>query len=157
MTNSYESKTAIPYDFYNGSAVAVGTDIYLFGMANYKTKCYKYDTLTDTYTPMTDIPYDFCNGSAVNINDNKIYLLGGSDSKNKVSVFITNNKEYDENSVVVSQGLTTYSTKLVPNDNNMLYYFYNVWYYTKETGLDSNLSTYYGDGEKWVLIHGGEE
>ena len=71
----------IPYDFSGGSAVAIGTDIYLLGSnnSNYKKYAYKYNTLTNTYTKLTNIPYDFSGGSAVVI-DTEIYLLGGGSS-----------------------------------------------------------------------------
>lgn len=75
----------IPYDFYLGSAVAIGTNIYLFGgyPSDSRKLAYKYDTLTDTYTKLTDIPYSFYNGSVVAIGTD-IYLLGGQGSvKNK--------------------------------------------------------------------------
>ena len=137
-------------DIYGCSATSVGTDIYLFGSGDkyYKTSCYKYDTLTDKLTYMPSIPYTTSECLAINMNDNKIYLLDGD----KVSAFITNNKEYDDNSVVISQGVLKYATELVPNENNMLYYFYNVWHYTKETGLNNSIPTYYGNGTEWIKI-----
>lgn len=56
------SITDIPYKF-NGSAVAIGTDVYLLGggtpNGSIEHNNYKYDTLTDTYTKMTDIPEYF--------------------------------------------------------------------------------------------------
>ena len=69
----------IPYEFYNSSAVVVGTDVYLLGSSMYTRYAYKYNTLTDTYTRLTDIPYVFLfyNGSAVAIGTD-IYLFGGS-------------------------------------------------------------------------------
>ena len=76
---TYTRLTYIPYQFYNGSAVAIGTDVYLFGGTSGKTTAYKYDTLTDTYTKLTDIPYNFYNGDAVAIGTD-IYLFGSSTS-----------------------------------------------------------------------------
>ena len=80
-TTKMSNLKAIPYSFYSGSAVAVGTNVYLFGGATddstrpNDTKAYKYDTLTDTYTKLTNIPYRHKYGSAVAIGTN-IYLLG---------------------------------------------------------------------------------
>lgn len=79
-TTKMSSIKSIPYRFYQGSAVAINTDIYLFG-SKYSTTAsnhqiaYKYDTLTDTYTRLTDIPYEFYQGSAVAVGTD-IYLLG---------------------------------------------------------------------------------
>ena len=80
-----EKLKAIPYQFKYGSAVAVGTDIYLFGSddSSYYTTAYKYNTLTDTYTKLTNIPSNsFYSGSAVVIGTD-VYLLGGVNSNNR--------------------------------------------------------------------------
>ena len=71
------SLKAIPYEFYSGSAVSIGTNVYLFGsyVSSYRKYAYKYDTLTDTYTQLTNIPYEFYSGSAVSIGTN-VYLFG---------------------------------------------------------------------------------
>ena len=80
----------MPHSFYDGTAVAVGTDIYLFGGAQGFTSDasknnYKYDTLTDTYTKLSDIPYVLCNGAAVAVGTD-IYLLGGGTGPNVETV-----------------------------------------------------------------------
>ena len=75
--DTYTKMTDIPYNFYDGSAVAIGNDIYILGGNDNKTANYKYDTTTDTYTKMANIPDNFYNGSAVAIG-NDIYLLGSS-------------------------------------------------------------------------------
>ena len=80
-TTKMSSLKSIPYNFFNGSAVIIGTNIYLFGGATddstrpNDTKAYKYDTLTDTYTKLTDIPYRHRRGSAVAVGTN-VYLFG---------------------------------------------------------------------------------
>ena len=70
----------IPYNFYQGAAVSIGENIYIFGGSDnsdiYK-RAYKYDTLNNTYTRLTDIPYNFWDGAAVSIGEN-IYIFGGS-------------------------------------------------------------------------------
>ena len=78
-TTKMSSLKAIPYSFYMGSAVSIGTDIYLFGGNGYSTTAYKYNTLTDTYTQLTNIPYSFYFGSTVSIGTD-VYLFGSSDS-----------------------------------------------------------------------------
>ena len=85
-TGEYTKLADIPYMFYYGSAVAIGTDIYLLGGSSSQNN-YKYDILTDTYTQLKNIPYTFHYGDAVAIGTD-IYLLGGSSSQN-------NNYKYD--------------------------------------------------------------
>ena len=75
-TGEYTQLKNIPYGFVYGSAVAIGTDIYLLG-GSISQNNYKYNTLTDTYTQLANIPYDFYYGDAVAIGTD-IYLLGGS-------------------------------------------------------------------------------
>ena len=76
-TTKMASLKAIPYSFYNGALVVIGTDIYLLGSEPNNQNAYKYDTLTDTYTKLTNIPYSFYNGAAV-VVDTDIYIFGGS-------------------------------------------------------------------------------
>ena len=54
----------IPYSYYDGAAVAIGTNVYIFGSYNNLTNAYRYDTLTDTYTKLTNIPVSFNGGKA---------------------------------------------------------------------------------------------
>ena len=73
----YIGNADIPYifAFVFGSAVTIGTDIYLFG-GTYDDTAYKYNTDTGIYTRLNDIPYEFWQGSSVVIGTD-IYLLGG--------------------------------------------------------------------------------
>ena len=47
----------IPYNFAQGSAVAIRTDVYLFGGSGYgaNTTAYKYNPLTDVYTQLNNL------------------------------------------------------------------------------------------------------
>ena len=94
-TGEYTKLTDIPYDFYGGSAVAIGTDIYLLGSysTNYTNYNYKYDTLTDEYTKLTDIPYSFSEGGVVAIGTD-IYLLGGNGDSDANYKYDTLTDEY---------------------------------------------------------------
>lgn len=74
----------IPYDFSGGSAVAIGTNIYLFGSSSGGTMAYKYDTLTNTYTQLTNVPYSFFKGGAANVGTD-IYLFGGDSSSSSAA------------------------------------------------------------------------
>ena len=87
--NTYTQMADIPYEFYDGSVVSVGSNIYLLGgfAKNNHQKNYKYDTTTGNYTRKSSIPYEFYDGSAVSVGSN-IYLLGGTDGK-------TTNYKYD--------------------------------------------------------------
>ena len=75
----YLPNPLIPYGFYQGSAVAVGTDIYLFGGSGSYTTAYKYNPTTNTYTKLTNIPYSFYYGAAVAVGTD-IYLFGSASS-----------------------------------------------------------------------------
>ena len=122
-SNTYTRMTNIPYTFKNGSAVAIGNDIYLLGTrssSSYYKNNYKYDTTTNTYTKMTNIPYDFEYGSAVAIG-NDIYILGGSDGR-------TTNYKYDTTT-------NTYTSKSsIPyefycRNYSYSYYLLNIYHY----------------------------
>ena len=92
--------------------------------------------------------------------DNKLYFLGGDNYTNKVSVYVLNNKDYVNSSVVVCGGNNKYMTQLYTNPNiegRVLYGFYKAYYYTTENKLDGSIPLYYGDGEKWIKISGNEE
>lgn len=86
LTNTYTQLENIPYSnirngFYQGSAVVIGTDIYILGGGGDNGKNnIKYDTLANTYTRLNDLPKEFRSGSAVAVN-NDIYILGGSNDK----------------------------------------------------------------------------
>lgn len=71
---TYRQLSNIPYNFENGSAIAIGTNIHLFGGGGGKTTAYKYNILTDTYTKLADIPTQFLGGSAIAVGTN-IYLF----------------------------------------------------------------------------------
>ena len=74
LTSSQYKKLAdLPSDFNTGSAVAIGTDIYLVGDRRY---IYKYNAINNEYTKLTDIP---SNCEAINVTKvgTNIYLLGG--------------------------------------------------------------------------------
>ena len=77
LTDKYIKLRDIPYEFYSGSAVAIETDIYLFGSENssYKKYAYKYNTLTNTLTQLANIPYYFSYGCVIAIGTD-IYLMG---------------------------------------------------------------------------------
>ena len=77
LTSSQYKKLAdLPSDFNTGSAVAIGTDIYLVGDRRY---IYKYNAINNEYTKLTDIP---SNCEAINVTKvgTNIYLLGGISS-----------------------------------------------------------------------------
>lgn len=149
----------IPYNFSQGSAAVFGTDIYLFGGNNgvsYLSSAYKYDTLTNTYTQLANIPYSFNNNAVLICN--KAFLLGGSSYPTKVQCMQIESKEYEDNSVVISQGRlynVGYATEIFSNNlasAPLLYALADAWFYTTQDGLITNIPTYYGDGTQWLNI-----
>ena len=74
---------ALPYRFYNGSAVVLNDEIHILG-GDYSTapeisrrSHYKWDGLK--WTSVSTIPFDFYHGSAVVFN-NEIHIIGGNSS-----------------------------------------------------------------------------
>ena len=138
-TGTYTRLTDIPYKFYCGSAVSVGTDIYLLGnlINDYNDYNYKYDTTTDTYTQNRDIPYYFDHGSAVSIGTD-IYLLGSS-----VNDYAYNNYKYNYDIITSTSIYIKPSNHSIYTSNNKSYtnkdasfiYIENDEYYTE---YDSN-------------------
>ena len=62
-------------------------------------------------------------------------------------------KDFENNSIVVSQGNNKYFTELISNedvDGKILFPFNNIYFNTIENGLDDTIPTYYGDGTQWV-------
>ena len=69
--------TALPYGFYNGSAVVYNDEIHILGSGASvsSTKHYKFDGTK--WTQVSTLPYNFYVGSAV-VYNNEIHILGGS-------------------------------------------------------------------------------
>lgn len=134
--NDYIRLKDIPYSFYKGSAVAIGTDVYLFG-SQYSSAsqryAYKYDTLTNTYTQLADIPYTLA-GSVIAVGTD-IYLFGCGSSYNYTYKYNILTNEYTklENTPdsFVEGGLATFEDDIylfLNNNSVMLYctYKYNI-------------------------------
>ena len=138
---------------------SAGNNIYLFGLNNSGKDVYKYNIIDNTYTSVGEVS-DIINYSyAVNINDNKIFVLGGTNTSTKVRVYVLNNKDYDNNSIIVWSGNNKYMTQLYTSDNivgRLLFGFYKAYYYTTANKLDASLPLYYGNGKEWIKISGGE-
>lgn len=158
-TNEFTSLNDAPQSFRLGESLVIGNNIYITGGYESKTTLYQYNIVEDTYTKLNDIPRDFYKGILA-YEDNKLYFLGGDNYTNKVSVYVLNNKDYVNSSVVVCGGNNKYMTQLYTNPNiegRVLYGFYKAYYYTTENKLDGSIPLYYGDGEKWIKISGNEE
>lgn len=157
-TNEFTKLTDMPYGGYELGITNIGNDIYLFGLNNILV--YKYNIVDNTYTSVSEVS-DMINYSyAVNISDSKIFILGGSNTSRKIRVYVLNNKEYDNNSIIVWGGNNKYMTQLYTSDNivgRLLFGFYKAYYYTTENKLDASLPLYYGNGKEWIKISGGEE
>lgn len=156
-SNEYIELADMPYGGYSLGITSVGNDIYLFGLND--TLIYKYNIVDNTYTSVGEVS-DMINSSyAVNINDNKIFVLGGTNTSRKIRVYVLNNKDYDNNSIIVWSGNNKYMTQLYTSDNivgRLLFGFYKAYYYTTANKLDASLPLYYGNGKEWIKISGGE-
>ena len=73
---------ALPYSFYNGSAVVFNNEIHILGgyYSYYRNKHYKYNG--SSWSEVSTLPYSFTYGSAVVLN-NEIHILGSSDGITK--------------------------------------------------------------------------
>lgn len=159
VTNEFTKLTDMPYGGYNLGITNIGNDIYLFGLNNTGKDVYKYNIIDNTYTSVGEVS-DIINSSyAVNINDSKIFVLGGTNTSRKIRVYVLNNKDYDNNSIIVWSGNNKYMTQLYTSDNivgRLLFGFYKAYYYTTANKLDASLPLYYGNGKEWIKISGGE-
>ena len=99
-SDTYTQLADIPYNFYCGSAIAIGTDIYLLG-GNYTQYNYKYNTLTDSYTEMsplppinaTKLPSAFNKFTVTSMGTN-IYIIGNFDSSYLIIKYDTITDKY---------------------------------------------------------------
>lgn len=152
VSNEFTKLTDMPYGGYNLGITNIGNIIYLFGVNN--TDIYTYDTINDTYNKISSGSSSLAYSYVTNINDNKIYYIYGS-----IKVFVLNNKDYDNNSIVIWGGNNKYMTQLYTSDNivgRLLFGFYKAYYYTTANKLDASLPLYYGNGKEWIKISGGE-
>lgn len=85
--SSYTSLATIPHDFYQGSIVSYGNDIYLIGGSNTNFRLTKYNIISNSYTSLAPIPYNFYQGSAVIIGTNIFIIGGGFNSSTKISKY----------------------------------------------------------------------
>ena len=157
----YKFDDTIPYAIRGGNGMTVGTDIYLIGNNGSNASDFdsqrllKYDTITSKWTSVDGRPVGLKNGASC-VYDNKLYTFGGSLGSDDIYVFATESSTYDDDAVIIhcaKNNFGNYSTQLFQADNidgRLLYSFYDVYYYSLESGLDKSIPTYYGDGEKWV-------
>lgn len=147
LTDTYMQLTNIPYDFTEGSTVAIGTNIYLFGSAVSSSRkyAYKYNTITNQYVKLDDMPYEFYDGNALVLNSN-IYLFGDN-----INLYPNYTYKYNipnfQNKEILVQNKELFKTKLT---KQLQTYFNNAFIYD-----DDELKLYpcyYGDGTKWNLI-----
>lgn len=78
----YIADYSMAFNFYGGSAVVIGTDIYLFGTDGINGGAYDYQlayklnaSTSWTLTRLTNIPCAFTGGIAIAVNDSTIYLF----------------------------------------------------------------------------------
>lgn len=146
--------TNVPYSCYGCVECLIGNKIYIMGSnnANAYKKFYIYDIETDTYEQQDDVVYEVYSGCGLYV-DNTLLVYSNRNQYLQKLAFSTN-LVYDENTVCIIDG-NTYKTKLLNYDEakisgDLLYKFDDVKYFDTTTGIDDSISTYYGDGEKWV-------
>ena len=172
LTNTKTSIANLPGKYYYQGAIAVGTDIYLFGGrveggsgSVLNTPCLKYDILTNTYTTFNKYKYlqyhsDFSPVLVNNENGQEIYIMvggtisGGDYYGGRIMVLSLGTKSYDkDNAIILVQNQDyKFTTEIFDSNiiNGLQYEFNDVYYYTQQDGLDNSIPTYYGDGTQWI-------
>ena len=69
---------ALPYSFYNGSAVVYDNELHILGGSDSQTSHYKLNG--SKWTSVSTLPYSFYGGGAV-VYNNEIHILGGDGNK----------------------------------------------------------------------------
>ena len=135
-----------PINFEFGIGVNQDNYIYIFN----KNQSYRYDIINDTFTKLQN---STISSSATRtyafLYENKMYITG----YNNIDCMVLQYKDFENNSIVVSQGNNKYFTELISNediDGKILFPFNNIYFNTIENGLDDTIPTYYGDGTQWV-------
>lgn len=78
ITNQADLPSDLPYNFYDGSAVVVCNDIYLFGGTASKTTANKYNPSTNTLTSLANVPVGFNYGAVVAIGTDIFLFFTGT-------------------------------------------------------------------------------
>lgn len=81
LTDTYTQITSLPTNMNKGSAVAINTDIYLFGSTGSGSTAYKYNTLTNTYSSIASLPGGLSYTHFSVAANTDIYLFGNSGAK----------------------------------------------------------------------------
>ena len=122
---------------------------------------FKIDLQNFTYEEVTDQFFDdnFTELYSIMLDGDKYYALD-----KRANSFIvpqdSDSVQYDTNSIVIFQTPLSKTEKQTaiwtyPNlKGRMLFSFYDIYYYNKETGFDFTLPMYYGDGERWIKFKG---
>ena len=174
QTYTYTQLTNMPFSYTNRQgAVAVGTDIYLFGSdGTGSTTSYKYNTQTDTYTQLANIPFNF-NG-AISAIGNDIYLIQRDTNYYYVYIYkynITTNTYtqlpgnlYTRQGSILSTAISNYIYILISMTSEPSYKYGGIThstYLTKKLQIELtganlynnstklSLPAYYGDGTNW--------
>ena len=90
-------------------------------------------------------------------NDKDIFMCGFNETVDyDVLMLSINTKEYDNNTLVIRQGVSNSSAVLTQlfstplQSGRMTYPLYNAIHYTTEGGANNALPLYYGDGTQWI-------
>lgn len=77
--NSCYSENMLPNNLFNGTAVSVGTDIYMFDSDPGKGMNYKYDTITKEFTYLSKFNAYLTERSSVVTDGTNIYMFGANE------------------------------------------------------------------------------
>lgn len=150
------SKVACNYSgttTYRGCAMVIGTTIHHFN-------CDHGDyTIIDTASETAQLVHYMPNYDRYIImflDDNKIYKMGGNYNKKNIDVLPLVESTFDNDSIILTQNETMssyFGTELINISGivgQMKYKFNDVFHYSKESGINKALTTYYGNGNEWI-------
>lgn len=106
-----------------------------------------------TFTGFTNNGED----TSIAVGNDAVFFCGNYySSSGQIQVLTMESKEYDNNTLVIRQGVSNTSAVLTQLFNTPLksgrltYPLYNAIHYTTEGGANNTLPLYYGDGTQWI-------
>lgn len=169
LNGTWSAITKMPLNRQNTPAVAVGTNIYIFGGNQYTSgtgtmmlEGYIYNTLNDSWAMAPNMPsYRVLYG--IVFHDGMVYMFGGTDASGinfntgfSVLAYSFTEKAYSVGTVVVFRAdemYGKYRSELISPAKSLggrILSHFDDAFIRDSTGLRGDLPTYYGNGSAWV-------
>lgn len=150
LSDIYTEVGTLPVACVSSCTIGIGTDIYMFRVSGDNHVVTKYNITSNTFTTLTPCNYSI-SGQGVLVG-NDIYFFTYDNGSYLTATFTINVVEYSNNSVVIAQGIPSYLTLLIKNEEyeNLKFHFNDAFFYEDINGLIDTIPTYYGDGTQWI-------